>query len=163
MAQCYTPLLTHWGYHILMLKPLISFPSRLWYSYKNIKIMATATKPEIVNSVWYNCSLSGDTIMCSTSKIFHDDVIKRKLFLRYWTFVRGIHWPSVNSPPKGHWRGALMFSLICAWTNDTANNGDADDLRRHRAHYDITVIPKNHAFESALLCLVILRHQEFLP
>ena len=33
-------------------------------------------------------------------------------------FVRGIHrwihrWP-VNSPHKGQWRGALMFSLICA-------------------------------------------------
>ena len=31
---------------------------------------------------------------------------------RYWPFVRGIHrWP-VNSHHKGHWRGALMFSLI---------------------------------------------------
>ena len=35
-------------------------------------------------------------------------------FPRYWPFVRGIHrWP-VNSPHKGQWRGALMFSLICA-------------------------------------------------
>ena len=44
----------------------------------------------------------------------HDDVIKWKHFLRYWPFVRGIHWPPVNSPRKGQWRGALMFSLICA-------------------------------------------------
>ena len=30
-------------------------------------------------------------------------------------FVRGIHrWP-VNSPHKGQWRGALVFSLIYAW------------------------------------------------
>ena len=36
-------------------------------------------------------------------------------FPRYWPFVRGMHrWP-VNSPHKGQWRGALMFSLICAW------------------------------------------------
>ena len=28
-------------------------------------------------------------------------------------FVRGIHRPPVNSPHKGQWRGALMFSLIC--------------------------------------------------
>ena len=28
----------------------------------------------------------------------------------------------VNSPHKGQWCGALMFSLICAWTNDWANN-----------------------------------------
>ena len=44
----------------------------------------------------------------------HDDVIKWKHFLRYWPFVRGIHRSPVNSPHKGQWRGALMFSLICA-------------------------------------------------
>ena len=33
-----------------------------------------------------------------------------------------------------------MFSLICDWTNIYANNQDAGDLRRHRAHYDITVM-----------------------
>ena len=32
-----------------------------------------------------------------------------------------------------------MFSLICAWTESWANNGDAGDLRRHRAHYDVIV------------------------
>ena len=33
-----------------------------------------------------------------------------------------------------------MFSLICAWTNGGVNNRDADDLRRHRAHYNVTVV-----------------------
>ena len=33
-----------------------------------------------------------------------------------------------------------MFSLICAWTNGRVNNRDAGDLRRHRAHYDVTVM-----------------------
>ena len=33
-----------------------------------------------------------------------------------------------------------MFSLICAWINDWVNNGEADDLRRHRAHNDVTVM-----------------------
>ena len=33
------------------------------------------------------------------------------------TFLRGIHRSAVNSPHKGQWRGALMFSLICAWIN----------------------------------------------
>ena len=42
----------------------------------------------------------------------HDDVIKWKHLPRYWPFVRGIHRPPVNSPHKGQWRGALMFSLI---------------------------------------------------
>ena len=43
----------------------------------------------------------------------HDDVIKWKHFPRYWPFVRGIHGSPVNSPHKGQWRGALMFSLMC--------------------------------------------------
>ena len=34
----------------------------------------------------------------------------------------------------------LMFSLICAWINGWVNNREAGDLRRHRAHYDITVM-----------------------
>ena len=45
----------------------------------------------------------------------HDDVIKWKHFPRIWPFVRGIHQSPVYSPYKGQWRGALMFSLICAW------------------------------------------------
>ena len=35
-------------------------------------------------------------------------------FPRYWPFVRGIHRSPVNFLQKGQWRGALMFSLICA-------------------------------------------------
>ena len=46
----------------------------------------------------------------------------------------------VNSPHKGQWRGALMFSLICARINGWVNNGEAGDLRRHRAHYDVIVM-----------------------
>ena len=46
----------------------------------------------------------------------------------------------VNSPHKGQWRGALMFSLICARINDWVNNGEAGGLRRHRPHYDAIVM-----------------------
>ena len=70
----------------------------------------------------------------------HDDVIKWKHFPRYWPFVRGIHRSPVNSPHKGQWRGALMFSLICVWINNWVNNREAGDLRRYRAHYDVSVI-----------------------
>ena len=35
---------------------------------------------------------------------------------------------------------SLMLSLICAWTNYWANNGDAGDLRRHRTQYSFTVM-----------------------
>ena len=46
----------------------------------------------------------------------------------------------VNSPHKGQWRGALMFSLVCARMNDWVNNREAGDLRRHRGHYDVSVM-----------------------
>ena len=70
----------------------------------------------------------------------HDDVIKWKHFPRNWLFVRGIHQSPVNSPHKGQWRGASTFSLICGWINDWVNNREAGDLRRNRAHYDVTVM-----------------------
>ena len=41
---------------------------------------------------------------------------------------------------KGQWRGALMISLICARINGWINNREAGDLRRHRTHYNITVM-----------------------
>ena len=46
----------------------------------------------------------------------------------------------VNSPHKGQWRGALIFSLICAWINGLANKREAGNYRRHRAHHDIIVM-----------------------
>ena len=61
-------------------------------------------------------------------------------FPRYWPFVRGIHRSPVNSPHKGQWRRAMMFSLICAWINDWVNNRETGDLRRHRVHYDVIVM-----------------------
>ena len=70
----------------------------------------------------------------------HDDVIKWKHFPRNWPFVRGIHLSPVNSPHKGQWREALMFSLICVWINVWVNNREAGDLRRYRAHYDVIVM-----------------------
>ena len=43
-------------------------------------------------------------------------------------------------PSQSQWRGALMFSLICTWTNGWANNRVTGDLRRHRAHYDVHIM-----------------------
>ena len=78
----------------------------------------------------------------------YDDVIKWKHFPRYWPSVREIFWSRVNYPYKGHQRGALMFSFICARTNSWVNNTDAGDLRRHLAHCDVTVM---HCFRRALM------------
>ena len=69
----------------------------------------------------------------------HDDVIKWKHFPRYWPFVRSVHRSPVNSPHKGQWRGALMFSLICTWIHGWVSNREAGDLRRLRTHYDNNV------------------------
>ena len=65
--------------------------------------------------------------MCSFMK--HDDVIKWKHFPRYWPFVRGILRSPVNSLHKGQWRGALMFTLICARINGWVNNREAGEAR----------------------------------
>ena len=54
--------------------------------------------------------------------------------------VRGIHRSPVNSPHKGQWRGALMFFFYLRLNERLINNREAGDLRRHRAHYDVTVM-----------------------
>ena len=73
-------------------------------------------------------------------KSCHDDVIKWKHFPRNWPFVREIHRSPVNFLHKGQWRGALMFTLIYAWTNDWVNNREAGDLRRQHGHCDVIVM-----------------------
>ena len=72
--------------------------------------------------------------------LLHDDVIKWKHFPRNWPFVRGIHRSPVNSPHKGQWRAALMFTLICVWINGCVNNREAGNVRRYYAHYGVTVM-----------------------
>ena len=70
----------------------------------------------------------------------HDEVSKWKQFLSYWPFVRAIRQLPVDFPHKDHWRGALVFSRICAWTNGWANSRDALDLGHHGAHCDVTIM-----------------------
>ena len=55
-------------------------------------------------------------------------------------FVRRIHRSPVDYYQKRQWRGALMFSLICSWTNGRAKTWDAGDLR---CHYDIAAMYTN--------------------
>ena len=56
----------------------------------------------------------------------------------------------VNSPHKGQWRGALMFSLICVWINGWVNNRGAGDLRRCRGHYDVIVVTSTELLARGL-------------
>ena len=101
----------------------------------------------------------------------HDYVVKWKHFPRYWPFLRGIHRSPVNSPHKGQWRQPLMFSLICVWINGWVNNGEAGDLRCHRAHndvavtctfYDVTLLDSIFEFES-YVAMVRENEQEIRP
>ena len=68
----------------------------------------------------------------------------------------------VISPHKGQWRGALMLSLICARINDWVNYHEAGDLRRHRGHYDISVMIDQGDTESSSFRLQWQRHLEYL-
>ena len=92
-----------------------------------------------IDMFWHYVSFI-DADKTQAQEIPHDDVIKWKRFRVTGPFVQGIHRSSVNSPYKGQWRDALMFSLICGWTHGWVNNWDAGDLRRHCAHYDVTVM-----------------------
>ena len=83
------------------------------------------------------------TVFGQMTHMCHDHVIKWKHFPRCWQFVRGIHRSPVNSPHKGQWRGALMFSLICVWIKGWVNNRKAGDSRRYRSHYDVIVMFKS--------------------
>ena len=69
----------------------------------------------------------------------HDDVITWKHFPRHWPFVRGIH----QSRDANFW----CFSLTCAWINGWVNIREAVDLRRHPAHYDVTVTETLKVFD----------------
>ena len=94
--------------------------------------------------------------LSATDTFFHDDVIKWKHFPRYWPFVRGIY-------PRGIYRSpvncptqrpvvrsfGVFFDLRpnqrlskqwCARIKGWVNNGEAGDLRRHRAYYDVIVM-----------------------
>ena len=80
----------------------------------------------------------------------HDDVIKWKKNFRVTGHLCGeFTGPPGNSPHKGQWRGALVFSLICVWINGWVNNRDAGDSKRNRPHYDVSVMCSQHIYLPA--------------
>ena len=81
---------------------------------------------------WYKCSNIGDV------NLGHTRLYQMKAYPRYWLFAGESTGHSPHKVQQGG--GGLMFSLICAWTNTWANDRDAGDLRRYRAHYDVTVM-----------------------
>ena len=99
---------------------------------------------------WFCVNWWPGTIMCMDISRHTDDQI---WVLYLGTATGGLTWWRhqmetfsallaiyVNSPHKGQWRGALMFSLIYVWINGWENNREAGDLRCYHAHYDIIVM-----------------------
>ena len=84
--------------------------------------------------IWHPCQQSPAWRECYVNVWNHDDVIKSKRFPRYWPIVRGIHrWFSAQWPVT---RGFDVFFDLRL----NSNNREAGDLRRHRAHYDVSVM-----------------------
>ena len=64
------------------------------------------------------------------------DVIKWKHFPCYWPFVRGTgEFPSERPVTRSF---GVLFDLRL--NKRLVNNREAGDLRRHRAHYDVTEV-----------------------
>ena len=115
---------------IIAMETIAIFYSRKWCAW-------------ILQELWYNYTKQSMTKQCMFCRIYltlHIDVIKWKHFPRHRPFVRGIHRSRVDSPHRGQWRGALMFSLIRAWKSSWANNRDVNDLIHRRAHDDVAVM-----------------------
>ena len=144
----------------------VNISALLCHTYSNIMISTTGgfTSQRVSNTESISVSLCHHVnIWHHACQGFHDDVIKWKHFPRYWPFVRGIHRSPVNSPHKGQWRGALMFTLICARTNGWVNNREAGDLRHYRPHYDAIVMFCTKPFLIDGLGKVKLRFCSSLP
>ena len=108
----------------------------------------------------------------------HDDVIKWKHFPCYRPFVRGNHRSAVNSLHKGQWRGALMFSLICAWIKvaracikscatysinerrDQSGNATYDLWKDTTA---VTKLQKHHLYEFFIVLNINQLRHEVIP
>ena len=108
--------------------------SKQWYNFMSITICAYG--------LVYCCLFQCITMMTSSNG---------NIFPCHWPFVMRIRRSPVDSPHKGKWCGALMFSLICAWTNSLANNRYTGDLWRYRAHYDITVMTTGHSWYAQIV------------
>ena len=91
---------------------------------------------------------------CVTIAWSNDDKDDRCIVKPWWshqmeTFSALLALCVRNSPiTGGQWRGALMFSLICAWIKDWVNNREAGDLKRHCAHYDVIVMLVREMYQN---------------
>ena len=116
-------------------------PSRSLWRHRNVDCIAGCASLtqtiELVNVKWI--ALANETVIYNIS---HCYVMTWACLMTSsnGNIFRVIGPCAGEFPHKGQWRGALIFSLICAWTNGWVNNRYVGDLRRHRVHYDATVM-----------------------
>ena len=87
----------------------------------------------------YCCLCYITYIVLFVFQVYHHDV-KWKHFPRYRPFVCGEFTGHRWIPRKGQWRRALLLFFMGAWINGWVNDREAGNLRRQRAHYDVTVM-----------------------
>ena len=130
--------------HAVTAQSLIRITHSAWKQINRIRSEDNFEGIMVNEIVWgwpYNCNILGFPLwLMNAAHYQHDDVIKWKYFPCYCPFLRGIHRSPVNFPHKGQGRGALMFSLICAWINGWVNDPEAGVPRRYGVHYDVTVM-----------------------
>ena len=121
-----------WGIRLLILVVLNSSMNR-----KNIYLNILSFVNTGMAKVIENC-LPGRQVLVYSSQSWWRH--QSETFSALLALCAGNSPVPVNSPLKGQWRGALIFSYICARINDWVNNREAGDLRRHRGHYDVIVM-----------------------
>ena len=139
-------------YNNLHRKMNLRMPSHILYWPRCVKLSKCDDSRRACSRL-YGKRVTYDILITET---FYEEVISLIRYLNRWSFTWWRHQMEIfsailaicagNSPVpgdssyKGHWRGALMFSLICIWINGWVNNRKAGDLRRYRAHYDVTIM-----------------------
>ena len=100
-------------------------------------------------------------VILTSGGLVHGDVIKWKHFPRYWPLCgefTGHQWnPRTGANVAELW----CFLWFEPWINGLVSNDETGDLRRHRAHYDATVMVFWHMY--ALFSLDVLTHLARVP
>ena len=117
-------------------------------------LRVTSVNPSVEQCPWR------DMMTSSNENIFH-------VTGTLWGESIGHRW----IPLKNDIHAELWCFFICAWTNGWTNNRDAGDLRRHHAHYDVTVTetgyvafkPSDFTFYQMAIFIVAVIISLYLP
>ena len=117
------------------------FPTIIWKSSHSIHFkLGVLTCWVIEIYTMWNTDKCGMGVACPVDKFYSMMTSSNGNIFRVTGHLCGeIHRSPVNSPHKGQWRRALIFFYLRS-INALVNDREAGDLRRHRAHYDVTLV-----------------------